>query len=175
MPHLPHDGGFCHHLLRLRRRIFYHPAHDKFPWEAVKFTGTDSHKCDSVTVCLVHICLILKYKRREIIIHGSISPSYGLYAEVGMLSSSGNVPEMFHTKVCQRRSEEYRWRFSFCLPAPSKSIILKSRPEARFIPAEIFLIRIHNLICPAVITSFRFLCTFGDCVSEKGQIFVLRS
>ena len=31
----------------------------------LKFTGTDSHKCNSVAVSLIHICLNLKDKRRK--------------------------------------------------------------------------------------------------------------
>ena len=35
----------------------------------IEFAGADTHKCNSVTVSLIHICLNLKYKSRKIIAH----------------------------------------------------------------------------------------------------------
>ena len=57
----------CHHLLRLGQLDFFIASlhmcnlHARF-----KFTGADTHKGDTVTMCLIHICLNLKYKGREI-------------------------------------------------------------------------------------------------------------
>ena len=58
-----HMAGFCHHLLRLKQTHLFITLHMIYFLGSVKFTGTDSHKCDSVSVCLVHVCLDFKYKR----------------------------------------------------------------------------------------------------------------
>ena len=61
---------FRHHLLRLRQpdipfaldMINFHTG--------VEFSGHDPHKCDSVPVGLIHICLNFKNKGRERVIKG---------------------------------------------------------------------------------------------------------
>ena len=35
----------------------------------IKLTGTNSHKSDPVSVCLIHICLNLKYKSRKLMFY----------------------------------------------------------------------------------------------------------
>ena len=108
-----HNMAFlCHHLLRLGKTLFAVALYMVNFHAGIKFTGTDAHKSDTVTMCLVHICLDLKYKRREIffdrIDHSDICCSWK--------RRSGHFQEMFqedlHTEVGQCRSEKYRRKFS---------------------------------------------------------------
>ena len=64
-----HMTGLCHHLLRLKKTHFLFALDMINFLRCVEFTGTDTHKCNSVSMSLVHICLDLEYKCREIIRH----------------------------------------------------------------------------------------------------------
>ena len=55
-------AGFRHHLLRLKKAHFLVTLNMINFLGRVKLAGTDPHKCDTVSVSLVHICLDLKYK-----------------------------------------------------------------------------------------------------------------
>ena len=59
----------CHHLLRLRQfDLFVASLHMCNLHTSGKFSGTDTHKRDTVTVCLIHICLYFKYKCGKMLI-----------------------------------------------------------------------------------------------------------
>ena len=66
---LVHDMTLLrHHLLRLRKLdLFIAALHVCHFHAGGKLARADAHKRNSVTVCLVHVCLNLEYKRREIL------------------------------------------------------------------------------------------------------------
>ena len=55
--------GICNELNIGKASSFSYSVHVFTSMFASNFTGTDSHKCNSVTVVFVHICLNLKDKR----------------------------------------------------------------------------------------------------------------
>ena len=64
---LVHDMTLLrHHLLRLRKLdLFIAALHMCHFHAGGKLARADAHKRNSVTVCLVHVCLNLEYKRRN--------------------------------------------------------------------------------------------------------------
>ena len=55
-----------HQLLRLGQTDLLTALNMVYFHSCLKLTGTDAHERDTVTVCLVHVCLDLKYERGEI-------------------------------------------------------------------------------------------------------------
>ena len=58
----------CHHLLRLRETEGLVALHMVVILATLKLTRANTHKCNTVTVCLVHIRLDLEYEGREILV-----------------------------------------------------------------------------------------------------------
>ena len=61
-----HLSFTCHHLLRLGKTHILSSLHMINTHTGLKFSGTDSHECNSVSVGFVHIRLDLKYEGGEI-------------------------------------------------------------------------------------------------------------
>ena len=66
---------------------------------SVKFAGADTHKGNSVTVCLVHIGLNLKYKSGEIIAHRIYKAAVCHSWKRGCGHFQEMLQESLHTKV----------------------------------------------------------------------------
>ena len=60
---------------------------------SIKFTGTDSHKCNSVSVRLVHIGLNLEDKTCEGLFRG-LNPAYAAVTGLGFAWKSGIAAEV---------------------------------------------------------------------------------
>ena len=58
--------ALSHQLLRLGQTDLLTALNMVYFHSCLKLTGTDAHESDTVTVCLVHVCLDLKYERGEI-------------------------------------------------------------------------------------------------------------
>ena len=58
--------ALSHQLLRLGQTDFLTALNMVYFHSCLKLTGADAHESDTVTVCLVHVCLDLKYERGEI-------------------------------------------------------------------------------------------------------------
>ena len=58
--------ALSHQLLRLGQTDLLTALNMVDFHSCLKLTGTDAHESDTVTVCLVHVCLDLKYERGEI-------------------------------------------------------------------------------------------------------------
>ena len=101
----------------------------------LKLTGADTHECDTVTVCLVHIRLDLKYKGGEIfsqrIDHACQSVFLGS-GEVVIFQEM--LQESLDTEVCECGSEEYRGKLSGADKLLIK-LIAALRREARYRPS----------------------------------------
>ena len=97
-----------HHLLRLGQADLLAILHMKHFHACLKLTGTDSHKCNTVAVCFIHICLDLKDESREGILH-RIDHAHICFSRK---RGGGHLQEMLqedlHTEVGQGGSEEYR-------------------------------------------------------------------
>ena len=107
-----HFSLTCHHLLRLKQTHLFITLHMIYFLGSVKFTGTDSHKCDSVSVCLVHVCLDFKDKRREILFDRIDHAAVCRTRKRRHRHREEVLQKSLHTKVGERRSEEYRGELS---------------------------------------------------------------
>ena len=79
----------------------------------VKFTGADTHECDTVAVCPVHIRLNLEYKRREIFTHRIDDAAVCLSRKRRSRHLQEMLQENLDTEVRQCGTEEYRGELSF--------------------------------------------------------------
>ena len=61
----------------------------------IELSGTDTHECNPVSVCFVHIRLDLKYKRGKILAHRINHAASPLFAEAVRMSSPENVSGKF--------------------------------------------------------------------------------
>ena len=102
-----------HHLLWLGKTDLFTALHMSDFHTGCKFAGADTHKCDTITVCFIHICLNLKDKGRKIFrkwINDFVSGHT-------RKRRSGHFQKMlqkgFYTKICQGRTKEDRRKFSF--------------------------------------------------------------
>ena len=78
----------------------------------VEFAGADAHECDTVTVCFVHVCLDFKDKRREILFDRIDHAAVCRTRKRRHRHREEVLQESLHTKVGERRSEEYRGELS---------------------------------------------------------------
>ena len=145
-----HMTGFCHHLLWLKKTHLLIPLHMINFLGSIKFAGTDSHKCDTVTVCFIHICLNLKYKCREIIRHRINLAFIGYSRKWRCCHLEEMFQKCFHTKVCQRRTKKDRCHISFAYLFLIK-IHTRSIQKFDFFHQLFSLIRIHNIIQSCII------------------------
>ena len=79
----------------------------------LKLAGADSHKCNTIPVCLVHICLNLKDKGREWGGDRINIPLIGVAWQRRCRHLQEIIQKSFYTKGRQSRSEKYRREFSF--------------------------------------------------------------
>ncbi len=77
-----------------------------------KLSRTNSHKCDTVSVSLVHICLDLKYKCGEILVKWIYyaGQCFSWKRRCGHFQKM--LQECFNTEVGQRRTKEYRGKIT---------------------------------------------------------------
>ena len=59
----------CHHLLWLGKSHLFIALYMVDFHSGIEFAGADTHKCDSVSVGFVHVCLNLKDKRGKFFRH----------------------------------------------------------------------------------------------------------
>ena len=101
-----------HHLLRLGKTHFLSSLHMEDFHSGVEFAGADAHECDTVTVCFVHVCLDFKDKRREILFDRIDHAAVCRTRKRRHRHREEVLQESLHTKVGERRSEEYRGKLS---------------------------------------------------------------
>ena len=101
-----------HHLLRLGKTHFLSSLYMEDFHSGVEFAGADAHECDTVTVCFVHVCLDLKDKRREILFDRIDHAAVCRTRKRRHRHREEVLQESLHTKVGERRSEEYRGELS---------------------------------------------------------------
>ena len=101
-----------HHLLRLGKTHFLSSLHMEDFHSGVEFAGADAHECDTVTVCFVHVCLDFKDKRREILFDRIDHAAVCRTRKRRHRHREEVLQESLHTKVGERRSEEYRGELS---------------------------------------------------------------
>ena len=143
-------AGFCHHLLWLQKAHFFVSLYMIYLLGSVKLTGTDTHKGNSVTMSLVHICLDLKHKGRKIVRH-----RINLFLICNTRKRRGChgqevLQKSLHTKVCQRRSKKYRSQLTFTYQLLIK-ICTCSVKKLYFFHQLFLLIRIYDFIKTGVI------------------------
>ena len=78
----------------------------------LKLAGADSHKCNTIPVCLVHICLNLKDKGREWGGDRINIPLIGVAWQRRCRHLQEIIQKSFYTKGRQSRSEKYRRELS---------------------------------------------------------------
>ena len=103
-----------HHLLRLGKTHFLSSLHMEDFHSGVEFAGADAHECDTVTVCFVHVCLDFKDKRREILFDRIDYAAVCRTRKRRHRHREEVLQESLHTKIGERRSEEYRGRALPC-------------------------------------------------------------
>ena len=139
----------------------------------IKFTGTDTHKCNSVSVCFVHICLDLKYKRRKIIRHRIDLALIGYSRKRRSCHLEEVLQKCLNTKVCQCRTEKYRCHVSFTYLFLIK-INACAIQKLNLFHKLFSLIRIYNVIQTSIVDidflNDTFLCSLL-CIRES-QDFV---
>ena len=101
-----------HHLLRLGKTHFLSSLHMEDFHSGVEFAGADTHECDTVTVCFVHVCLDFKDKRREILFDRIDHAAVCRTRKRRHRHREEVLQKSLHTKVGERRSEEYRGELS---------------------------------------------------------------
>ena len=97
-----------HHLLWLGETDLASALHMRYFHACLKFAGTDTHKCDTVAVRLVHICLNLEDKRAEIRRERIHHAGCRISRQRRGCHFQEMLQECLYTKVCQRRTKEYR-------------------------------------------------------------------
>lgn len=79
----------------------------------IKFAGTDTHECNTVSVSLVHIGLNLEYKGTELMLRGIDQTNVCLSGQ----RSGGHLQKMFqedlHTEIRQCGTKAYRSQITF--------------------------------------------------------------
>ena len=101
-----------HHLLRLGKTHFLSSLHMEDFHSGIEFAGADAHECDTVTVCFVHVCLDFKDKRREILFDRIDHAAVCRTRKRRHRHREEVLQKSLHTKVGERRSEEYRGELS---------------------------------------------------------------
>ena len=90
-----------HHLLRLGELNLLASLYMKHLHTGGEFAGTDTHKCNTVAMILIHVCLNLEYKRRKIFlerIHDT-GVRHASCRSIGHLQKM--LQKSLHTEVCQ--------------------------------------------------------------------------
>ena len=162
----------CHHLLRLGKTLLTVSLHMVNFHTGIKFSGTDSHKCNTVTVSLVHICLDLKYKSRKILFdridHADICRS----RKRRSCHLQEMLQENLHSEVCQGRTEKYRGEFSF-----ADQLLVKfctcTVQKLDFFKQLCFLVTCHDLIdLRRIQRDLSCLTLFGTllCIGKDGDL-----
>ena len=79
----------------------------------IKFAGTDTHECNTVSVSLVHISLNLEYKGTELMLRRIDQTNVCLSGQW----SGGHLQKMFqeylHTEIRQCGTKAYRSQITF--------------------------------------------------------------
>ena len=79
-----------------------------------KLTRTDTHKCNTVTMILVHVCLNLKYKSGKIFRKWIYHSNVCLTSHRRIRHLQKVLQKGLHTEVRQRRSEKHRRKLTLC-------------------------------------------------------------
>ena len=102
-----------HHLLRLGQTHFFISLHMVDLHARIKTAGTDTHKSDTVSVCLVHIGLDFENKSRKILFHRIDDAHICLSRQRRISHLQEMFQESLHTEVGQSRSEKYGRQLTF--------------------------------------------------------------
>ena len=102
----------CHHLLWLCKTNLFATLHMHNFHACLKLTGADTHKSNSVTMGLIHICLNLKYKCRKFIREWVYHLATGCTRQRRCCHIQEMLQKGFYTKVCQCRTKKYRRKLS---------------------------------------------------------------
>ena len=165
--------GFCHHLLRLEKTHLLVSLYMIDFLGCIEFTGADTHECDPVSMCLVHVCLDLEYECGKIIRHRIDLALIGYSRKWRGCHLEEVLKESLHTEVCKRGTEEYRCHISLAYLFLVKFHTC-SVQKLDLIHELFLLIRIYDVVKSCIVNIDFFDHTFlGSllCVRE-GQDFV---